>query len=397
MIFNSLGSNYNFGFVVRSLFSFPSNGANAKLKALLDKKYYGETILLYKGREAIKLALKISNLPKGSKVGVNGFTCYVVYQAIVEAGYKPVYLDIDGKGLNFDIENLQKHNDVKALVMQNTLGNPVNIVPIKSFCDKNNILIIEDLAHSAGGKYPNGSEIGTVGDFTALSFSQDKIIDAISGGALVVRNKIFRSSLNKLELTKLPLINQIHDRIYPLLTFKIRKLYPVGIGKPLHFLFKKSKILSDPMGPLSTIKYHPLPNWYANLALFGFSNLGKQIRHRRIITDIYLQRLDTYITSGEVMKNYNLSSNIRFPIFVENRKSLTQYLKDNGIYVSDVWYDAAIAPSKLINRTNYNGECPISDEISKQIVNLPTHINVTMGDAEKISVLINKWQNLNQR
>ncbi len=143
MVFNSLGSNYNFEFVVKSLFSFPSRAANAKLKTFLEKKYDGKAALLYKGREAIKLALELSGLPKGSKVGVNGFTCFVVYQAIVEAGYEPVYIDIEDKSLNFSIKNLQKNKNLKALIIQNTLGNPVDIDAVKTFCSNNSVILIE--------------------------------------------------------------------------------------------------------------------------------------------------------------------------------------------------------------------------------------------------------------
>jgi dTDP-4-amino-4,6-dideoxygalactose transaminase len=124
--------------------------------------------------------------------------------------------------------------------------------------------------------------------------------------------------------------------------------------------------------------------------------LDKEIEHRRIIAKIYIQNINRNIISPEVIKNCELSTNIRFPIFIDNRKNLINYLKENGIFVSDIWYDAPIAPSKLIGKTDYNGSCPESDKISKQILNLPTHINVSRKDAEKISALIN-WQNTNQK
>lgn len=396
MIFNSLGSNYDFKFIIRSLFSIPKSDTNRKLIFLLEKRYGGNCILLYKGREAIKLALDISGLPKGSKVGVNGFTCFVVYQAIVEAGYEPVYIDIDGRSLNYNISTIEKAVDIKALIIQNTLGNPVDINPIVSFCNKRGILIIEDMAHSVGSRYSTGVDVGTIGDFTALSFSQDKSIDSVSGGALVVRNKKFISKLNNIELASIDVDSQLLDRIYPSLTFQIRKLYSVYLGKLFHFIIKKIKLLSDPMGKLTQIRYHRLQYWYANLALNSFSNLDKKIKHSKKIVEIYLSNLNEKIVSKNILGNYDLSSNIRFPIFVNNRNSLIKFLKENQIYVSDIWYDSPVAPSKLMSRTNYADNCPESEKISKQIVNLPTHINVSVKEAERISALINKWQNTQQ-
>jgi dTDP-4-amino-4,6-dideoxygalactose transaminase len=398
MIFNSLGSNYSFGFVIKSLFCFFKKNNAIQLKQQLEKKYGGDSILLYKGREAIKLALEISGLPKGSKVGVNGFTCYVVNQAVTEAGYVPIYLDIGDWDLNFDFKNLEKNKDIKVLIIQNTLGCPVDIISVKSFCNKNKVLMIEDLAHSAGGHYLDGSEIGCAGDFTALSFSQDKIIDAVSGGALIVRNNKYRGKLNEIEILNIPGVVQFRDTLYPLLTFVIRKLYPFVIGKVLHYFVKKFKLLSDPMGVISKIEYHALPGWHASMALSSLQNLSRRIRHRRKISMIYINNLNENILSSGVIKNCDLSTNIRFPVFVENRAGLVRYLKNHDIFVSDIWYDAPVAPLKLINRTGYEkGDCLKAEVDAEQILNLPTHINVSEKEAERVCSLINKWQNTNQK
>ena len=93
-IFNSLGSNYNLRYVLKSLFDNSAN-KNLKLKNFLEKKYEGKTILTYKGREALTLALKILNLPKESMVAINGFTCFAVYKAVEEAGLTPICLDLE--------------------------------------------------------------------------------------------------------------------------------------------------------------------------------------------------------------------------------------------------------------------------------------------------------------
>ena len=82
-IFNSLGSNYDFGFVIKSLFGGFNDSAKEQLKRLLQNKYGGLPILVYKGREAITLALEILNLPKDSTVAINGFTCFAVYLSLI--------------------------------------------------------------------------------------------------------------------------------------------------------------------------------------------------------------------------------------------------------------------------------------------------------------------------
>lgn len=392
-IFNSLGSNYNLDFVLKSLFGLGGVESNSRLTSLLNKKYGGDTVLLYKGREAIKLSLDLLNLPEGSRVGVNGFTCYVVYKAVIDAGCTPVYLDIDENTLNFSSQELgSKGKELKAVIVQNTLGNPCDIFAIKKYCNNNGIVLIEDLAHSVGSSYDD-HEAGRVGDFTALSFSQDKMIDSVSGGALVIRNNKYKN-IHSENFKRLNIGIQLRDRLYPFWTFLIRHLYGIGLGILLHHMLKKLKLLSQPITGSVSIYPRCLPGWYADLALEKFREIETNIGHRKSIARIYSTNIDTKVIPGDFVTNLNFSSNVRFPILVKNRKSLIEFLKSEGVYVSDVWYDAPIAPEGYLKLTNYKkGSCPVSEKVSAEIVNLPTHINISDRDAVYIANKINEWLN----
>ncbi len=382
MIFNSLGSNYNLEFVLKSLFASNDKHNKIKLTNFLNKKYNGETTLLYKGREAIKLALDLLELPKGSKVGITGFTCYAVYKAVVDTDCSLVYLDIERSTLNFSLEEIKKHKDLKVLIIQNTLGNPCDTVNIKKYCSENKIILIEDLAHSIGTTYNNGKEAGSYGDFVVLSFGQDKVVDAVSGGALIIKNDKYRNLTSKLLLRSISFRQQLKDRLYPLFTFKIRKTYQVGLGKILHSVLKKTNWLSKPVDGTSEITFHNLPNWYCSLILFQFSKLENNLKHRKEISNVYQKELR--VSPGFVL---------RYPLLVNNRKDIIKFLKNYGVYVSDIWYDAPVAPVRFLGLTNYSGECPISEDVSSQIINLPTHINISVSEAKDLSNKINKWLN----
>jgi len=389
-IFNSLGSNYKFSFVLRALSADNNDEYKIRLKKLLEQKYEGKAFLVYKGREALRLALRASNL-KGATVAVCGFTCFAVYDAVVKEGFVPEYLDIEKDELNFLLTTFKKHLDknsqIKILIIQNTLGYPCEMEAIAKFCKDKKIILIEDLAHSIGTVYDNKREAGTVGDMVALSFSQDKMIDGISGGALIIRDSKF-----SLPDTSLPFIDQqrqIVDRLYPLFTFLIRKMYPIGVGKLIHAFLKTFKLLSNPMSDSG--KIHALPAWYCSLVYSEFINLEKNLSHRKKIAALYSAKLDQKFMSEKIVKQIYLSTDIRFPIFTDDREKLIKYLKNNNIFVSDIWYDAPIAPRKFLNKTNYNNDCPESEKISEKILNLPTHKNVSEADAENIINKINQW------
>jgi len=374
-IFNSLGSNYNLKFTLKALFAKNNSQDSRLLKSYLARKYKGRATLTYKGHHSLYLALKSLNLPKNSSVAINSFTCEVVKKAVVEAGFKPHFLDIDPQTLNFTphllLKALKSSSDgskIKAVIIQNTLGFPCNIKAIQSICKKHKLKLIEDLAHST-------SQTSTA-DAYVLSFSQDKIIDAVSGGAVVTK-KVTKSNLQNVSR-----LYQLRDKLYPLFTLSIRTLYPIKLGKPLHALLKISRLLSQPIIKGKLIP-RTLPNWYASLVRIQLKNLDADIKHRRQIALVYAKNIDPKLQSAQLVSLINQSTNIRYPIFTTNRQSLFKYLKAHKIYITDTWYDTVITPS---------GQYPSTQLISSSIVNLPTHKKMTLKKAKRLSSLVNQWK-----
>jgi|SRR6185369_15296231 len=395
-VFNSLGSNYNLNFVFRALFASNNQIYKEKLGVFLAQKYVGQVVLIYKGREALRLALRASNV-KGATVAICGYTCFAVYDAIVKEGYGVEYLDIEKNTLHFTYDTFKKSVEnnpkIKVVIIQNTLGYPCEIESIARFCKENKIILIEDLAHSIGSVYPNKQEAGTVGDFTVLSFSQDKVIDGISGGALIVRNQAFSVQNVEQAFSNVPTKKQFIDRLYPLFTFKIRMTYGFfGIGKLYHALLKKFQLLSNPMSDSGEI--HRLPAWYCSLIYTEFLNLEKNLAHRRAIAALYLEKFQNKALISVIDRPIPTSSNVRFPLMLNNRESLISYLKKKKIFVSDIWYDSPIAPKQFLSQTNYTNQCPRADSIATLMLNLPTHKNVSEKKAQKIIAEINQWLTL---
>jgi dTDP-4-amino-4,6-dideoxygalactose transaminase len=397
MIFNSLGSNYNLRFALKALGGTNRPQKQLELKSYLEQKYRGKAVLLYKAREAITLALRSLDLPKNSAVAINGYTCYAVYKAVTDAGCRPEYLDIVDGGLNFSAQALKtalmRNPDIKAVIIQNTLGFICDMENISAICKERSLILIEDLAHSAGAVYSNGQQAGTVGDFTVLSFSQDKIIDAVSGGALIARNNKYQN-FNTADVRPVGRKQQIIDRMYPLATYKIRKTYALGIGRAAHFFYKKSGLLPKPMGNLDKIILHNLPNWYCGLAYFQFREHEKNLRHRKQAALVYAQNLNPKVLLPGLTGQIPQSANLRFPILVKDREKLVEYLKGYGIHISDIWYDAPVAPPKYLPMTDYKNQCPGAEKVSAEMLNLPTHLNTSLSDAGNIAEKINQWLKL---
>lgn len=391
-LFNSLGSNYNLRFALRSLFAAGDAGASRALVDKLEDKYGGKAELYASGRQALRAALDAID-DQDALVIINGFTCYAVYEAAELAGKKIGFADINTEKLHFDAktlaDSLNKYPEAKAVIVQNTLGYPCDITEIEKLCREQDLILIEDLAHSIGTVYLDGREAGTVGDMVMLSFGRDKIVDAVAGGALVIRDSRLGSAAKGEHLPGF--WRQWVDRWYPLHTQLVRWLFPIKLGQLLQVFWQKFGLMPRSVDGDSS-QLLDLPPWQANLVLYQFARLEKTATHRARIADIYHETLDKAYHVPDIARYGNHSSNLRFPLFVQDRDSLLQHLKRQGIYLADIWYDVPIAPGRYLDKTNYrSGECQAAETATGQLLNLPTHINVSIAQAERLVNILNSW------
>lgn len=126
--------------------------------------------LLNHARAGIVLALQAS-LPKSSKVGVVAYNCHTVANAVVQAGYTPIFVDVTDN-LTIDITSVPA--DLDAIVVTNLFGIRNDIKAIRKRCP--NAIIIVDNAHGYG--------LPAEGDFTVYSINQGKFPSLGEGGIL---------------------------------------------------------------------------------------------------------------------------------------------------------------------------------------------------------------------
>lgn len=419
-IFNSLGSNYSNKFVATSLLSiFNSKKSEIeKLEKYLSKTYHGETLTLYKGRDAIEACCRVLLKPK-SKVITQAFSCYAVEEGIKRAGMKPIYADI-GLGItsstNLNITTLRlafkKHPDAKAVLIQHSLGIVADSPKIRKWCDQNGLLLIEDVAQGIGGLNEEGNILGANADAVIFSFGRDKIIDTISGGAVVFRNmndeKVERLENVKELVKKLPLSIVYSDLIYPAITLLSRKTHHLFFGKVILVFSKYLKLLDSPVKSKvdHMTSMHPS---YAKLAMLQFKNLEKQMVHRKKMAIEYLNCFKDIVEDSKDLKKIKekskiksllnktqieQSSNLRFSIRCKDLKQVKKFikeLKNNRIYVDDRWYRSAVDCGKFDCKSSYKqGSCPNAELLATKVLNLPTHREMDVKKVRKICKIIGK-------
>ena len=142
---------------------------------------HGE-FLLNHARSGIMLALQALNLPAGSRIGVMAYNCHTVFNAVAQAGYSPLFLDITD-ALKLDIDDLgRKRDSINALLITHLFGIVNDVEDIRNTYP--DLPIIEDCAHAFGIPECHG-------DFSVFSIGQGKFPSFGDGGILKVNNDAY--------------------------------------------------------------------------------------------------------------------------------------------------------------------------------------------------------------
>lgn len=130
----------------------------------------------------IQSLLNMGSLKKGDRVGFSALTWSTNVMPIIQLGLIPVAIDCNTATLNVSPDTLEaKIDDIEALFLTNVLGFSDDISKIKSICDNNNIVFIEDNCESMGS-IVDANLLGNFGLASTFSFFVGHHLSTIEGG-----------------------------------------------------------------------------------------------------------------------------------------------------------------------------------------------------------------------
>ena len=138
------------------------------------------------GTSALHADLLVNNITKGEVI-VPSFTFIATANAVVLAGARPIFAEIEEQSYGLDPEDVKERitNKTKAIIPVHYGGGPCKeIRAIREIADDHNLLLIEDAAESLGSKIDD-EMVGTFGHSSMFSFCQNKVITAGEGGIIV--------------------------------------------------------------------------------------------------------------------------------------------------------------------------------------------------------------------
>lgn len=148
------------------------------------------------GSTALTAAYRAADVKKGDRVLSTPNTFIASTAPASLRGADVVFVDIDRKSGNIDLEKLKPNLDFKSIKGKlfiapvHFAGIAVDMQALHEAATASNIVIIEDAAHALGSSYPDGKKVGcsSYSDMTIFSFHPVKAITSGEGGMITTND-----------------------------------------------------------------------------------------------------------------------------------------------------------------------------------------------------------------
>ena len=147
-----------------------------------------ECIAVNNGTSAIIAPLWSMDLRPGDEVITTPMTFIATTNAILIAGGKPVFVDIDPVTLLIDPDKIEEKitPKTKAIIPVHLYGRVCDMRKINKIAAKHGLVVIEDTAQAFGATTPCGKYAGMMSDVGTFSFYKTKNISTFEGGMICV-------------------------------------------------------------------------------------------------------------------------------------------------------------------------------------------------------------------
>ncbi|MDM1248683.1 DegT/DnrJ/EryC1/StrS family aminotransferase [Acinetobacter sp. R933-2] len=311
-----------------------------KLAAYVGAKY---CITCANGTDALQIVQMAFGIGPGDEVITPGFTYIATAETVAVLGATPVYVDVNPKTYNLDIEKLEAAITprTKAIIPVSLYGQCADFDAINAIAEKYNLPVIEDAAQSFGATY-KGRKSCNLSTVACTSFFPSKPLGCYGDGGAIFTNDD--------ELAKV--IRQIarhgQDRRY----HHIR----VGMNSRLDTL-------------------------QAAILLPKLEILDDEMQARQRVAETYTRLFnETGILTTPYIEEHNQSAWAQYTIQVENRDEVQEKLKAQGIPTA-VHYPIPLNKQPAVAN---DAVLPVGDAIAERVMSLPMHPYLTLEAQEKI-------------
>ena len=300
------------------------------------------------GTTALHVALLAHGIGPGDEVITPPFTFIASANAVLYAGARPVFVDIDPTTFNLDPAQIEAAITprTKAILPVHLFGLPCDMPAITALAKQYGMAVIED-ACQAHGAAINGRRVGSFGT-GCFSFYPTKNITTAEGGMITTDD------------------DGVAERARLIRSHGMRRRY---YHESLGYNFRMTEI-------------------HAAIGLAQLPKLETFNRQRITNARYFSARLRNIITP-QVPAGYRHvfhQYTIRVP---GNRDALAEGLRQRGI-ATGIYYPLPIHQQTLYQQMGYDGHFPVAEQMSREVLSLPVHPALTPEERDLIVQAVNE-------
>jgi dTDP-4-amino-4,6-dideoxygalactose transaminase len=307
------------------------------------------------GTDALELALMAADIGPGDEVLTVPFTFFATAGAIMSAGARPVFIDVEPDSFNMDTRQLDHalatYPSIKAILPVHLYGGCCDMGPILERALARRIPVIEDAAQAVGAEC-RGQRAGSIGTIGCFSFFPTKNLGGFGDGGMLTTNDE--------ELARKLKALRIHG----------------SFEKYVHQWSGMNSRLDALQAAVLDVKLDHLDAWN---------------RARQRNADLYREALAGIVTAP-VQQPYQTSHVYnQFVIRCARRDELRQFLADSGVG-TEVYYPLPLHLQPALAAYGHKaGDFPVSEQLSREVLALPIFAELTEEEIATVAGLIREF------
>lgn len=305
-----------------------------------------ECISVANGTDALELALRAFQIGPGDEVCTVANAGMYSTIAILSAGAKPVFVDVQAETLTMCPNSLSAciTNKTKVIIVTHLYGCMADLEAILKLARARNLPVIEDCAQAHGAKHLNRTA-GTWGDIGCYSFYPTKNLGALGDGGALSTND-------------------------PKLAERLRRLRQYGWSSRYHSddCGGRNSRLDELQAAFLRVKLPYLNTWNAR---------------RRYIARAYNEAFRNYPVRLPKLGNGSHVAHL-YVMCLPQREAFREKLTAAGIG-NDVHYPLPdYAQNSVRKQLGEQPILPVTEEACRQVVTLPCFPELTDSEVEKV-------------
>lgn len=323
-------------------------------EALSKQNDHTNVIPCANGTDALQIAMMAMEFKVGDEIILPVHTYVATAEVIALLGLTPVFVDVDEKTFTIDAAQIESKVTSKtvAIVPVHLYGQCADMESILAIATKHKLVVIEDVAQALGAefKFSNGEvkKAGTIGLIGTTSFFPSKNLGCYGdGGAIFTHDKELANKMRMIA-NHGQQIKYHHDII--------------GINSRLDTL--QAAIL------LVKLKY-----------------LNEYTQRRNKVADFYDENLKDcrfVETPFRSLKSTHAYHQYTLKVKTIDRDHFKKYLEAKGIPIM-IYYPVPLHLQKAYKKAGFGeGSFPITEQLSKTVISLPIHTEMTEAELSYI-------------